>query len=107
MIYAACANDNFRKPCTGVWDLIEKDYAHTCGAGVKKEESYLVGDSAGRESDHTDADWHFSLNVELRFHTPEEFFLSSEVEERGDKFNPLKYLPNSAAGGGGEFLLST
>jgi bifunctional polynucleotide phosphatase/kinase len=90
-IYAACANDEWRKPRTRAWE----HYIQTVlsGQDVDLGCSYLVGDAAGRPSDHTDADRHFSMNVGLAFFTPEEFFLNTLSESWDHKFDPSWYHP--------------
>uniref|UniRef100_A0A0E0JIE2 PARP-type domain-containing protein n=1 Tax=Oryza punctata TaxID=4537 RepID=A0A0E0JIE2_ORYPU len=47
-------DDPFRKPNTGI--------------------SFYVGDAAGRENDHSDADKEFAKAIGLKFHVPEEYF---------------------------------
>jgi bifunctional polynucleotide phosphatase/kinase len=88
-IYAACANDNWRKPRTRAW----KHYVGTILSGwaIDLGGSYLVGDAAGRPQDHTDADRHFSMNVGIRFYTPEEYFFGSAGESWEHKFDPSWY----------------
>lgn len=61
-------------------------------------EAYLVGDAAGRESDHSDADIHFCENLNISFFTPEEFFLGEDTEEVGHKFDPKWHLPVTLGG---------
>jgi len=54
-IYAATANDRYRKPRVGMWEEMVDDYdldAH----GVDLDASYLIGDAAGRDGDHSDSD---------------------------------------------------
>lgn len=89
-IYAACANDNWRKPRTLAWE----HYVGTALPGqlIDLDSSYLVGDAAGRLQDHTDADRHFSMNVKIGFHTPEEYFLEAPTEHWDHKFNPSLFL---------------
>jgi bifunctional polynucleotide phosphatase/kinase len=100
-IYAACANDGFRKPRTGMWEYMLRELGmgkEASGGGVGVEEAYLVGDAAGRKSDHSDSDVHFCENLRIAFFTPEEFFWGEKTEERGDKFHPNWFLPPSLGG---------
>jgi bifunctional polynucleotide phosphatase/kinase len=92
-IYAACANDNWRKPRTRAWE----HYVETVlsGCTVDFDGSYLVGDAAGRPQDHTDADRHFSMNVGIRFYTPKEYFLKSPDESWEHRFDPSWYYQNA------------
>ncbi|KAH8803991.1 polynucleotide kinase 3 phosphatase-domain-containing protein [Hyaloscypha sp. PMI_1271] len=94
-IYAACANDNWRKPRTDIWKLLVQE-SQQKGQEINENNSYLVGDAAGRASDHTDADLHYSMNIGIRFHTPEEFFLNITGEITGHKFDPAWFLENQS-----------
>jgi bifunctional polynucleotide phosphatase/kinase len=89
-LYAACANDIYRKPRTGMWDQMLKDF----GRRIRIEDSYLVGDAAGRVKDHSDSDRHFCMNIGIGFITPEEFFLNKAPLPLGHKFDPAWYLPS-------------
>lgn len=90
-VYTACANDNYRKPRIGTWQLLQLQFAEKCLV-VDTENSYLVGDAAGRITDHSDADRHFSLNTGIDFFTPEVFFLEQAPLPLGHKFDPCAYL---------------
>ena len=46
------------------------------GVTVNKEESFFVGDAAGRKKDHSACDHKFATNIGLKFHTPEVGFSS-------------------------------
>lgn len=58
------------------------------GGAVNFENSYFVGDAAGREKDHSDCDRHFCMNLGLTFYTPEEYFQGIIGQILGHKFNP-------------------
>lgn len=54
-LYAATEDDKYRKPRIGMWEEMADDYdldAH----GVVKEQSFLIGDAAGRDGDHAASD---------------------------------------------------
>ncbi|CAZ79331.1 unnamed protein product [Tuber melanosporum] len=90
-VYAATANDRYRKPRVGMWEEMVDDYdldAH----GVDLDASYLVGDAAGRDGDHSDSDRHWAANVGIGFRTPEEFFLGKMPKSMAHRFDPLKYI---------------
>ncbi|KUI61961.1 Bifunctional polynucleotide phosphatase/kinase [Cytospora mali] len=89
-IYAATGKDIFRKPRTGIWTELCKDYdLHD----VDKANSLFVGDAGGRiavpassgkkaiAKDFSCSDRNFAHNVGITYLTPEEFFLSEEPRE--------------------------
>ena len=43
---------------------------------IKKgiQESFFVGDAAGRSQDHSNADIEFATKLKLEFYTPEQYF---------------------------------
>ncbi|KAF8344335.1 polynucleotide kinase 3 phosphatase-domain-containing protein [Cantharellus anzutake] len=76
-IFAAGAYDVYRKPLPGIWHAIEQIFAKE-NVVIDKGSSFMVGDAAGRPSDHSFADRLFSINAGLRFLTPEEFFCNQK-----------------------------
>ena len=89
-IYAACANDNWRKPRVRAWE----HFTALLGLNgqIDNAASYMVGDAAGRPSDHSDDDRHFAMNLGIGFYTPEEYFLKQSPELWQHKFDPFHYL---------------
>jgi len=58
-------SDNFyRKPLTGMWDILNE-------YNISKNNSFYVGDAAGRKIDHSDSDLNFAHNIGIKFITPE------------------------------------
>ena len=98
-LYAATEKDLFRKPRTGMWEQLLKDYGLADGE-VDLEGSVFVGDAAGRavdpkarvKKDHSCSDRDFAANVGIGFSTPEEFFLGEEVKPFIRAFDPATYL---------------
>jgi bifunctional polynucleotide phosphatase/kinase len=80
-IIAAYSRDQYRKPMTGMFDLVNNLYKSK-GYEIDMEKSVYVGDAAGRlagvgrRKDHGDTDYKLALNVGLRFVTPEVCLLS-------------------------------
>ncbi|KAF7140954.1 hypothetical protein RHSIM_Rhsim06G0208200 [Rhododendron simsii] len=64
--------DPFRKPNPGMWHLM--DWHFNSGISIDMDQSFYVGDAAGRENDHSDADIKFAEAVGLKFYVPEEYF---------------------------------
>jgi len=55
-IYAATQYDEYRKPRMGMWKEMLDDYDLDVGEGVDLQDSFFVGDAAGRPGDHSCAD---------------------------------------------------
>ncbi|KAK9204164.1 hypothetical protein WN943_014422 [Citrus x changshan-huyou] len=88
-VFVACgiasgkAEDPFRKPKPGMWQIMEKYF--NSGISIDMDQSFYVGDAAGRKNDHSDADIQFAKvlsklyvvivkAVGLKFYVPEEYF---------------------------------
>ncbi|GIC88424.1 putative DNA 3'-phosphatase Tpp1 [Aspergillus udagawae] len=90
-VYAATADDENRKPRTGMWREFVEDYDLDV-FGVDLSASFYVGDAAGRPRDHSMVDRGFAMNVGIPFKTPEEFFLNQAAQDIQEPFNPSSYL---------------
>ncbi|XP_044506046.1 polynucleotide 3'-phosphatase ZDP isoform X2 [Mangifera indica] len=66
--------DPFRKPKPGMWQIMEKHF--NSGIPIDMDQSFYVGDAAGRDSDHSDADIKFAQVIGLQFFVPEDYFVS-------------------------------
>ncbi|OBT59866.1 hypothetical protein VE03_10555, partial [Pseudogymnoascus sp. 23342-1-I1] len=99
-VYAACANDAYRKPRGGMWDYMrDKDFASMdFGLDGLTGDAFFVGDAAGRENDFSDCDRHFCDNLGITFFTPEEFLFGDKTQVLGHKFDPRWYIPSSLGG---------
>lgn len=70
-LYAATEYDNFRKPRTGMWTQLRRDYGLSRDGDVDLEGSVFVGDAAGRagdpkagiKKDHSCSDRDLAANV--------------------------------------------
>ncbi|KAJ4771352.1 Poly [ADP-ribose] polymerase 1 [Rhynchospora pubera] len=72
-VFIACGiGDLFRKPSTGMWTLLKEHF--NSGVAIDMHQSFYVGDAAGREKDHSDADVEFAKAIGLKFYVPEEYF---------------------------------
>ncbi|XP_057958599.1 polynucleotide 3'-phosphatase ZDP [Malania oleifera] len=69
---AGQAEDCFRKPKPGMWQIMVKHF--NSGIPIDMDQSFYVGDAAGRKDDHSDADIEFAKAVGLKFFVPEEYF---------------------------------
>ena len=74
---AALDDDIFRKPRIGMYLYIKQHL----GIKFDKEESFYVGDMAGRSNDKYDTDIKFAMNIKANFMTPEMYFLNKNKEE--------------------------
>ncbi|KXL43394.1 MAG: hypothetical protein FE78DRAFT_152389 [Acidomyces sp. 'richmondensis'] len=100
IMYAATANDIYRKPRTGMWDQMLKDYTLGEADAVDYVQSMFVGDAAGREGgtaagikkDHSCSDRDFAANIGIQFHTPEEFFFGEAVSPFVRTFDPAAFI---------------
>ncbi|KAF2764933.1 PNK3P-domain-containing protein [Teratosphaeria nubilosa] len=99
-LYAATTHDLYRKPRTGMWDQLLKDYSLADHGDIDHGLCIFVGDAAGREGDkaagikrdHSSSDRDFAANVAIQFHTPEEFFLGEAVKPFVRGFEPAAYI---------------
>ncbi|PCH38769.1 PNK3P-domain-containing protein [Wolfiporia cocos MD-104 SS10] len=73
-LFAATAKDSYRKPIPGMWYELERMYAEK-QVRIDMQNSFFVGDAAGRPSDLAGTDRKWALNVGIPFYTPEEYFL--------------------------------
>ncbi|KAK9380241.1 polynucleotide kinase 3 phosphatase-domain-containing protein [Kockiozyma suomiensis] len=80
-IVAATGKDEYRKPQTGMWELVRECLAKNLQLNDKKitieldkQKSFFVGDAAGRKGDHSAVDKDFAKNLGVKFFTPEEYF---------------------------------
>ncbi|XP_076934548.1 polynucleotide 3'-phosphatase ZDP-like [Bidens hawaiensis] len=64
--------DPFRKPQPGMWRIMEQQF--NSGIPIDLNQSFYVGDAAGRKDDHSDADKKFAEKIGLKFYLPEEYF---------------------------------
>ncbi|QCD86126.1 polynucleotide 3'-phosphatase ZDP isoform X1 [Vigna unguiculata] len=64
--------DAFRKPKPGMWHLMEQHF--NSDIVIDMDQSFYVGDAAGRKSDHSDADIKFAEAIGLKFYLPEDYF---------------------------------
>ncbi|KAL7307670.1 hypothetical protein TKK_0000352 [Trichogramma kaykai] len=100
-VHLAVGQNKYRKPCTGMWEfLVNKN---NDGVPVDKENSFYVGDAAGRpaggnrkKKDHSLADRLMAENLNLTFYTPEEHFLGQKkAPYNAPAFNPKEASKNT------------
>lgn len=92
-IYAATARDQYRKPRTGMWAEICKDYGILLDE-IDLANSVFVGDAGGRlaygkasAKDFSCSDRNFAHNVGIAYKTPEEFFLDEPPRDFAREFD--------------------
>jgi bifunctional polynucleotide phosphatase/kinase len=100
----ATSRDEYRKPCTGMWQILENEFLRPNGCFINLNQSFFVGDAAGRlaswkpgkSADWSAVDRKFACNLNLTFHTPEEYFLNEPHIQSFDLgFNPKTLLQKS------------
>ncbi|KAH8821230.1 polynucleotide kinase 3 phosphatase [Xylogone sp. PMI_703] len=102
-VYAATAKDIYRKPRTGMWTELLKDYG-LAAKDVLHEESIFVGDaggrlaSSGKPKDFSCSDRNFAENVGIKFYTPEEYFLKESPRPFKRTFLPSDYVGTASSG---------
>lgn len=55
-----------------MWHLMDQHF--NSGISIDMDQSFYVGDAAGREKDHSDVDIKFAQAIGLKFYVPEEYF---------------------------------
>ncbi|KAF9738760.1 bifunctional polynucleotide phosphatase/kinase [Paraphaeosphaeria minitans] len=101
-IYAATGHDRYRKPRVGMWEELREDYDVESAGAVDLDNSFFVGDAAGREAstgrtkDFSCGDRNFAANVGIDFHTPEEYFLGEDPSPFTREFDPTAVLQRAA-----------
>lgn len=73
IIMVSLSKDNFRKPNIGSINYLRNIYNHN-NVNINIEESFYVGDAAGRPLDFSDSDLQFARNAHIKFYTDTEFF---------------------------------
>lgn len=68
LIFASLKDDGYRKPRIKSWEYIRDSIK------LNDVPIIYVGDACGRESDHSDVDIKYALNLKFKFKTPEIFF---------------------------------
>jgi len=86
--------DDFnRKPCTGMWEYVEKEL--NGNIRVDRKASLYIGDMAGRKGDYSASDLLFAMNLEVVFQVPEVFFEGNS--DSSSKNNTTKLIKNVLA----------
>lgn len=100
-LYAATGHDIFRKPRTGMWKEMCKDYGLP-DSEIDFENSMFVGDAGGRleavvnggavvKKDFSCSDRNLAHNIGITYKTPEEFFLDEEPRKFVRDFDLTTY----------------
>ena len=98
-VFMASGKDGYRKPNTLAWNACEMMLLEE-GWRIDMENSYYVGDAAGRpkgwmkgkKKDFSASDRCFAWNLGIAFHTPEEFFLGAETNPYSLILDPRKLI---------------
>lgn len=103
-VFMATADDKYRKPHVGMYQLFLRKYlamhSRDVRAGPRCIRVTFCGDAAGRSGDFSDSDRKFAMNCGIDFVTPEVFF---GMRERGDPlekyvlsgYDPFMFTPTA------------
>ncbi|KAG6443729.1 uncharacterized protein F21D5.5 isoform X2 [Manduca sexta] len=102
-VYISTGRGFYRKPTTGMWKVLSEQ--KNDGIKIDMSESFYCGDAAGRianwapgkKKDHSMADKLMAENLNLKFYTPEQFFLGHSVANvimKKPDFIPSEITPN-------------
>ncbi|KAB5527941.1 polynucleotide kinase 3 phosphatase-domain-containing protein [Coniochaeta sp. 2T2.1] len=99
-LYGATGRDIFRKPRTGMWREMCKDY-NLDPSTIDLKNSIFVGDAGGRKAflqngkavpkDFSCSDRNLAENIGIRFKTPEEFFLGENPRDFARDFDLINF----------------
>lgn len=73
-VFISYQDDFYRKPLTGMWDLL----SDIINPDLK--DSFYVGDAAGRKNDFSNSDSNFANNIGIKFLLPEEFIQNKTIK---------------------------
>ncbi|KAK0705763.1 polynucleotide kinase 3 phosphatase-domain-containing protein [Apiosordaria backusii] len=97
-LYAATGKDIFRKPRSGMWEELKKDY-NLPEEEIDRENSIFVGDAGGRTAelkgqakDFSCSDRNLASNIGIKYLTPEEYFLGEQPRDFKREFD-LDHFP--------------
>ena len=97
-VFASGADDKFRKPLPGSFDLIKNTFVGVDWCKLIMENNvYYIGDAFGRENDFSDTDIKYAINNHLKFKTPELFFNFDKTKGKTGKitYPNIQYLTES------------
>ncbi|EQB60788.1 hypothetical protein NAPIS_ORF01631 [Vairimorpha apis BRL 01] len=83
LIFISIKKDKYRKPSIGTYTYLLENYK--CN---NFEDVFFVGDAYGVSSSYvSDCDIKYAYNCNIKFYTPEEFFLNKKMNVSFDKFD--------------------
>ncbi|XP_014773495.1 uncharacterized protein F21D5.5 isoform X1 [Octopus bimaculoides] len=101
-VFVATGTGVFRKPVNGMWVYLQDK--ENDNITIDHMKSFYVGDAAGRpdnwkhgkKKDFSCSDRLFAININVKFYTPEEYFLSAEVAPFNmPDFDPRRLLAST------------
>ena len=98
VVFVATADDEYRKPGPGIWQIIKEIFPTGTG-GDSGLDAYYVGDAAGRPQDFSDSDRRWAEKSGIPFYTPEEFFDSKMPVLQPDRKKHMILLAGQSGSG--------
>ncbi|KAH6637347.1 polynucleotide kinase 3 phosphatase-domain-containing protein [Chaetomium tenue] len=99
-LYAATGKDIYRKPRPGMWTEMKEDY-DLSESEIDHENSVFVGDAGGRIAepkgssaagkDFSCSDRNLAHNINIKYQTPEEFFLGEKPRDFARDFDVANF----------------
>lgn len=87
LIFISIKKEKYRKPSIGTYTYLLENYK--CN---NFEDVFFVGDAYGVSSSYvSDCDIKYAYNCNIKFYTPEEFFLNKKMNVSFDKFDVTKF----------------
>ncbi len=95
-VFASTENNKYRKPLPNSWYFIKEHILFNVNVKLLEENKkiYYIGDACGRDNDFSDTDLKYALNLNIKFKTPEKYFLKTKNETINVSYPNFEYYSN-------------